>query len=313
MTEIKGYWARKEPPSLTRRSWFVMAALALLGMCLRMPASSPTRAVIDETGRKVEVPVSPQRIVSIAPSVTEILYDLGLESRVVGRTDYCDYPPEVKKKPSVGGLISPSVERIVSLRPDLVVGTPEVNKIEIANELSLFHIPLYGLHARNLNDVLHSLEDLGALTGTEARANSLVQSLRDRRDAVLKKVAGLKRPRVLYLIWYQPISVPGHGAFLTDLIDMAGGESISADLHQDWGQMSLEEIVRRDPEIILIPRSNESSPPIEDLKKWPGWSSTTAAKTNRILLVNDSANHPSPRLFDALESFARIFHPQVKW
>lgn len=295
-----------------KRLWPLILSLGLQCIPLLMPAASATRWVVDETGRRIEVPVNPQRIISIAPSVTEILYALGLDQRIVGRSDFCDFPAQARQKPSVGGLINPNIETIVSLHPDLVIGTPEINKIEIANQLTRFHIPLYGVHAQTLDDVLHSLEDLGALTDVRSNAAALVRSLRARREVVEQRVAGLRRPRVLYLIWYSPISVPGRGAFLTDLISRAGGQSLSADLKQDWAQMSLEEIVRRDPEIILIPQSNETSPPIEKLKTWPGWNTTTAARTHHILLVEDSANRPSPRLFDALEKFAKIFHPAIK-
>ena len=275
-------------------------------------AAANARRIIDETGRTIEVPVQPQRIISIAPSVTEILYALGLEQRVVGRSDYCDYPPEVRQKPGVGELINPNIETIVSLHPDLVIGTPEINKISVADELVRFHIPLYGVHIQTLDDVLRSLKDVGTLTGASTEANVLVRSLQQRREVVLRRVAGLPRPRVLYLIWYNPISVPGKGTYLTDLISEAGGESISGDLLQDWAQMSLEEIVRRDPEIILIPTNNENSPELERLRTWPGWSRTTAARTNRIVRVGDEASRPGPRLFDALEEFARILHPEGK-
>jgi cobalamin transport system substrate-binding protein len=296
----------------------VSSSLWLLASCLwllfAIPQITPaaTRKVIDETGRTVMVPEHPQRIISIAPSVTEILYALGLDQRVVGRSDYCDYPPEVRQKPSVGGLIDPNIEVIVSLHPDLVIGTPEINKIAVADDLARFGIPLYGVHTTSLDDVFRALEDVGALTGTRAQADALVRSLRERQDAVVKRVAGLPRPRVLYLVWYNPISVPGRGAYITNLISLAGGESISGDLKQDWAQLSLEEIVRRDPEIILLPRNNGNSPAVDQLRSWPGWSETTAVRTNRVFEVDDNASRPGPRLFAALEQFAKLFHPKAK-
>jgi iron complex transport system substrate-binding protein len=292
--------------------WLLACGLCLLGGSATICAATHTHWVTDETGRTIEVPLHPQRIISIAPSVTEILYALGLEARIVGRSDYCDYPPQARQKPSVGGLINPNVETMVSMHPDLVMGTPEINKITVADQLARFRIPLYGVHANTLDDVLQSLKDVGALTDSQSRADDLVRLLQGRREAVVHRVRGLRRPRVLFLIWYSPISVPGRGSFLNDVVLQAGGQSISSDLKQDWSQMSLEEIVRRDPEIILVPTSNESSPPIDKLKTWPGWSATTAARTNRIIAVGDSANRPSPRLFDALEEFAAIFHPKEK-
>lgn len=298
---------------LATRFWLVISVFWLLLTPATIAIGSSNRWVIDETGRKVEVPVNPRRIVSLAPSVTETLYALDAGDRVVARTDYCDFPPQVRQKPSIGGVINPNLEMIVSLRPDLVIGTPEINKIQVAEQLAHFRIPLYGVHARNLDDVLHSLEDLGVLLGASERATAVVRSLKARRDAVVQRVAGRPRPRILYLIWYHPINVPGKNSFITSLITLAGGQSISADLKQDWAQMSLEEIVRRDPEFILVPRSNEASPPLEQLKQWPGWNSTTAVRTNRVFEVRDDANHPSPRLFDALEEIAKILHPELKF
>ncbi|MBZ5535673.1 MAG: cobalamin-binding protein [Acidobacteriia bacterium] len=295
---------------LATGNWQLLLPLWLL-LIFPILAPAANRKVIDETGRTVMVPEHPQRIISIAPSVTELLYALGLAQRVVGRSDYCDYPPEVRQKPSVGGLIDPNIEVIVSLHPDLVIGTPEINKIAVADELMHFGIPLYGVHTTSVDDVFRALEDVGALTGNQAQADALVRSLRERRDAVVNQVAGRPRPRVLYLVWYNPISVPGRGAYITDLISLAGGESISGDLKQDWAQLSLEEIVRRDPEIILLPKNNGNSPAIEQMRSWPGWSHTTAVQTNRIFKVEDNASRPGPRLFDALEQFAKYFHQKT--
>lgn len=303
---------------LATRNWQLVSSFWLLASCLWLLIVFPqittaaTHPVIDETGRTVMVPERPRRIISIAPSVTEILYALGLDQRVVGRSDYCDFPPEVRQKPSVGGLIDPNIEVIVSLHPDLVIGTPEINKIAVADELARFGIPLYGVHTTSLKDVFRALEDVGTLAGNQAQADVLVHSLRERRDAVVKQVAGLPRPRVLYLVWYNPISVPGRGAYITDLISLAGGDSISGDLKQDWAQLSLEEIVQRDPEIILLPRNNGNSPAIDQLRSWPGWSRTTAVRTNRVFEVEDNASRPGPRLLDALEQFAEFFHPAAK-
>jgi iron complex transport system substrate-binding protein len=307
-----GNWQlRTALKQLATGNWQLLFPLWLL-LIIPILAPAGTREVIDETGRTVVVPEHPRRIISIAPSVTEVLYALGLDQRVVGRSDYCDYPPEVRQKPSVGGLIDPNIEVIVSLHPDLVIGTPEINKIAVADELARFGIPLYGVHTTSLDDVFRALGDVGALTGRGAQADALIRTLRERRDAVMKRVAGLPRPRVLYLVWYNPISVPGRGAYITNLISLAGGDSISGDLKQDWAQLSLEDIVRRDPEIILLPRNNGNSPAIDQLRSWPGWSGTTAVRRNRVFEVDDNASRPGPRLFDALEQFAKFFHQKTR-
>src|SRR5690242_18818877 len=152
---------RHHAPKLLR----LLAAVALSGGLLE------ARIITDETGRHVDVPSHPDRLVSLAPSITETLYALGLGDRLVGDTDYCDYPPEAKQKPHVGAVLNPSVEKIVALKPDLVLGTPEANRRETADQLDRLGIPVYGLAAHSVDDTLRSIEDLGQVLdrGTEAR------------------------------------------------------------------------------------------------------------------------------------------------
>src|SRR6266567_4588403 len=155
--------------------------LVLVTACVTLPANVfSLRLITDQTGRRVNVPENPQRLISLAPSITETLYALGLGDRMVGDTDYCDYPPEAKRKPHVGAVLNPSVEKIVALKPDLVLATPEANRRETADQLDRLGIPVYGLAAHSVDDTLRSIEDLGQVLdrGTEARA--LVEALRGR-------------------------------------------------------------------------------------------------------------------------------------
>ncbi len=166
------------------------------------------RDVIDQTGRRVNIPDHPQRIVSLAPSITETLYALGLADRLVGDTDYCDYPLEARAKPHVGAMLNPNLEKIVALKPDLVLGTDEANRRETADQLARLGIPLYGLTAHTLEGTIQSIEDLGRMLGGEQPTQKLVARLRERVEAVEKRVQGRHQPKVLVC---SVVPSPDHG------------------------------------------------------------------------------------------------------
>ena len=282
-------------------------ALAVCSSTLLLSA----KEVVDETGRHVNVPESLERIVSLAPSITETVYALGLGDRIVGDTDYCDYPPEAKQKPHVGAVLNPSLEKIVALKPDLVLGTPEANRRETVGELERLGIPLYGLTAHTVDDLLRSMEDLGGLLGREAKARALVSQLRRRVGAVEASVKREPRPKVLFVVWYRPLITAGRGSFISDAIRLAGGSSVSDNLPGDWPRLSLEEALHRDPDVILFPKTESFSPSLDEFGRLPGWKELRAVKDHRLHFVPDTISRPSPRLIDALEDIARVLHPTL--
>ena len=270
----------------------------------------PARWVEDQTGRRVDVPEHPQRLISLAPSITETLFALGLGESVVGDTDYCEYPPEAKLKPHVGAILNPNLEKIVALKPDLVLGSPEANRRETADRLAQLGIPLYGVTAHSVDDMLRSLEDLGRVLGHEADSKKLAAGLRQRIDAVEKRVAPLRRPKVLFVVWYRPLTTAGPNTFISDVIQRAGGTSITENLLGEWPRLSLEEALRRDPDVILFPRAESFSPQLDEFQQLPGWRDLRAVKNRRMFFISDAVIRPSPRLVDALEEVARALHPQ---
>ena len=275
-------------------------------------ASTWAREVTDQTGRHVSVPDNPQRIVSIAPSITESLYALGLGGRLVGDTNYCDYPPEARSKPHVGALQNPSMEAIVALKPDLVLGTQEGNGRQTVDQLDRLGIPLYGVTAHTVDGTLRSLEDLGRVLGWRQPTDKLVESLRVRVGAVENRVKGMNRPNVLFVVWYRPLITAGKSTFISDVIREAGGVSISDDLAGEWPRMSLEEVLKRNPDIILFPRTDTFAPALEDFQKLPGWGKLPAVQNRRMYLVSETIMRPCPRLVDALEEVANLLHPAPK-
>jgi len=276
-------------------------------MAFLLSASAISAHVVtDQTGRQVNVPDHPVRLVSIAPSITETLYELGLGDRLVGDTDYCDYPPQAKSLPHVGALLNPSLEKIVALKPDLVLGTDEANRRETADQLERLGIPLYGVTAHTVQGTLQSLEDLGHILDWDQPTQKLVARLRARVAAIEKQVQGEPRPKVLFVVWYRPLITAGNQTFISDVIRRAGGESISDDLKSEWPHMGLEEVLKRAPDVILFPLTEAFAPSLDEFQKLPGWRDLAAVKNHRIYLVSETIMRPCPRLIDALEELARI-------
>lgn len=288
--------------------------LLLCALCtaarLARTISAGTRVVIDETGRKVAVPEHPQRIVSLAPSITETLYALGQDGKIAGDTDYCDYPEAATKKPHVGAVLNPSIEKIISLKADLAIGVAEANRRETADQLARLGIPLYGLSDKSLDDVLKSIRDLGALLDCQTQAMALASSLENRVQAVERRVAGLPEPRVLFVTWYQPLITVGAHSFVADVIRRAGGRSISDDLPGEWPRLSIEAVLARNPDIILLPKSHTYTPSLDEFRHLPGWRDLAAVKAGRVYFISDTIVRPCPRLVDSLEEVAAILHPQ---
>lgn len=284
---------------------------AVYAFCALPACAATNHSVTDETGRTVDVPDHPERLVSLAPSITETLYALGLGGEIVGDTDYCDYPPEALRKPHVGAVLNPSVEKIVALKPDLVIGSAEANRRETAEQLARLGIPLYGLSDHAMTDVLKSIRDLGALLGCPGQAGVLATALEQRIETVERRVAAAPKPRVLFVTWYEPLITVGKQNFIADVIRRAGGTSIAGDLSGEWPRMSLEAVLDRDPDVILVPQSQSFSPTLDKFRQLPGWRSLAAVKGGRVYRVPDTIIHPSPRLVDALEAVAQLLHPDA--
>lgn len=261
-----------------------------------------SRTVVDELGRSVKVSTSPSRIVSLAPSVTETLFALGLGDRIAGVTSYCDYPPETASKEKVGDTQRPSIEKIVALKPDLVIIVTASQLEQFVTRLDELGIPVYVSNPSTVEGVLGAVERLGELTGTGERASELSSSLRARIEAVRARVGDGPRPRVLLILGNEPLITVGGTNFINDLIDRAGGRSISADEKNDYPQYSLESAVAKQPEVIFL-QSGEPDLP-ERLKQTP------AARGGRVYrLDSDLLLRPGPRIVDGLEQMASKIHP----
>jgi len=292
---------------------FVILLSLLAGMAIGCQAEFTPGAYTDDAGRGVVIDEVPQRIVSHVPSITETLFALGLGERVVGVSDYCDYPEEAKSKPSVGNYFNPSIENIVALEPDLVLTDGHSENIEQLDSLGITYIVV---DPKDIDGIYKDLELLGKVTGTEKEAEELIESMQDTIDYVLDLVEGTPHPKVLYIIDATDLTLPwtaGPGSFIDALITMAGGENIAAEATGAWVQLTIEKIVSADPEIIILPTEHGTvftSP--ETLIEHPIWQEITAVKEGKVFIVDaDLVSRTGPRIVQGLEEMAKIIHPEL--
>jgi iron complex transport system substrate-binding protein len=282
----------------------------LLLLCFLATVSIPcfaNRTVTDETGRNVTVPDHAHRIICLVPSITDSVFALGAANDVAAVSDYVNYPTEARKKPSVGSITNPSIETILSLHPDLILGMPYLNDEAVLQHIQHLGIPVYLADPHGIAGILHSLIGLGHALGREPQAAALVARLQQRIDTVRAAVKGRPVISVFMPVSYDPVITIGKGSFITDIIEAAGGRSITDDLNQEWPLISMEAVIARAPQALLMMRGGTITPGI--LKTRPGWGVLPAVRSGRVYFVDKRANFPSPVAIDALEDLARQFHP----
>jgi iron complex transport system substrate-binding protein len=289
----------------------VALAVALSVLVVTLASEASAFTVRDMHGREIVLAGPPQRIVSLVPSATEMIFALGGESRLVGRTDFCDYPVAARAKTSVGGMINPSLETLVSLKPDLVIVTTAGNRQETFGQLTRLRIPVYQIGAERITEVKEVARHLAVLTGREAALAPVLDAIDRRVAAVREAVRPFGRPRVLYVLWPDPLIVPGRRALVTDLIDIAGGDSLTASDSDDYPRYSLEAAVAKSPEVIVLANHGSKSGPIA-IDRWKRLTSLPAIKTGRVHSVDGNLMHRyGPRVLDGLEQLARAIHPEA--
>jgi iron complex transport system substrate-binding protein len=268
-----------------------------------------SRTVTDELGRTVVVPDRPHRVVCLAPSLTETVYELGGGDSIVGVSDYTTFPEAARSKPSVGNLTHPAVEKIIALDPDLVLLEAHINRQETIHQLEELSLPAFVVEPQGLTGILRMVRSVGDATNHSEEAESLVKRLSEKRDAVAARVKGQSRPKVLVVIWYEPVLTAGNKAFITDVIAAAGGESVTADIPQVWPQISMEEVVNRSPDFLLLIKELHGGITLDLLKSRAGWDRLVAVRDARVVYVDEKLELPSPSVFEALEELARTLHP----
>ena len=294
-------------------STFLFFILNLSLLLVSSNAVNYPLTIIDITETAVTIPQEPQRIISIAPSNTEILFALGLEDKIVGITNYCNFPEETKNIEKIGETFPLNLEKIVSLKPDLILAyAGQLKEIPRLRELGLKVIVIEPL---NLQETLKSIQMVATVGGIPEKGNILVENLSQRIDQIKTAVFNLKinkRPKIFIGGIYETIWTPGEGTLFNELISLAGGINIAAGF-SGWTKISSEFIVKEDPDIIIIPigamNPGDELKIKENIYQRPGWSNLSAVKTQKIFIVNeDLFFRPGPRLVDGLERLYKIFY-----
>jgi iron complex transport system substrate-binding protein len=265
-------------------------------------------SMTDGLGRNFSLEKQPARIVSLAPSVTEVLFLLGVGDRVVGVTSHCDWPDEARRKPRIGTLINPNAEVILAARPDLVIASTAGNDRQAVLRLADLGLPVFVTAPRSIDGIFDTLGQIARLTGAEARGDELRRELAERIGRVKSRVAGRPTVRAFFITWFEPLLVPGRRTFETDVLRLAGIESISAGVDEFYPHYSLEQAVSRDPDVILTVR--HEGHPLPDLRATAGWRELRAVRTGRVYLLGEVIQHPSPRFVDGLEELVDLVFPE---
>jgi iron complex transport system substrate-binding protein len=304
----------------TRKAAAAFAAIfmllhAIAAFAQASPQSSDNapafREFVDDTGRTVRVPQPVRRIVSLAPSLTETIYALGLQDKLVGDTDFCDFPPDAKRKTKVGGTVNPSLEKIASLHPDLVLVTKVLNRLETVHSLDTLGIPSYATDAVTVDEIISSTRRLAEVLGSADTGTALAADMRQRLTVVKERLANRRPRRILFVVWTQPLITAGSHTFLADALRQAGATSI-VDSSQNWPQVSLEEVVHQQPEfLVFAPAHSEETFSFDKLAELPGWNLLEAVRNRRFIAISDSVNRPAPRIVDAIEDLAKQLHPEA--
>lgn len=275
--------------------------------------AAQTRTVTDELARQVQLPEQIERIVSLAPSITESVFAIDQGHRLVGVTQYSNYPAQARDLPIVGSYINLNVEKIVELQPDLCLATKDGNPYSAIRQLERAGIPVYALDPRDLPAIMETIQDLGRVLGAEEKARQ-VAGVMQQKIQEIKEVVGQaeSRPRVFYQIGVSPIVSAGKDTFAHELITLAGGENVAAKANQ-YPRYSREDVLVFNPDVILINTMGKEEIMVQEEKeKWQKFHQIRAVKNGRIHALNpDLFNRPTPKLTRALAILVQLFHPQL--
>ncbi len=297
------------------RLGILIASLSLVAsMAIGCQPQFQPGAYSDDIGREVTIDEIPQRIISFGPSITETLFALGLDKKVVGVSDFCDYPEATKSKQTIGNAFNPSIEKIVELEPDLVL---TLKHEQLNTNLDALGIKFMVLSPKDIDGILKDIELVGEITGVTKVAKKLVQDMQDSISQVSAQVKNAPKVRVFFIVDATDLNNPwtaGLGSFIDTLITTAGGENVANETVGAWAQFSIEQIVSADPDIIIIQTMTGDVPTVSKaaLKAHPIWGEMSAVKYDRTYLINgDLVSRPGPRIVQGLKEMAKIIHPEL--
>lgn len=270
------------------------------------------RLFTDEAGRKVKIPNSAKRIVSLAPSITEILFALGLSEEIVGVTNFCDYPAAALSKPKIGGFLIPDMERVISLKPDLVIGTKDGNQMEAIQRLTDFGFSVYLVDPKSFDGVVKTIQNIGGIIGRRDESKKIVTNMMTKKEHILALTRSLPKLKVFFQVGDTPIVTVGRETLADDLIRLAGGRSISENESWSYPLYSLETIMLKAPEVIIISSMDSERNYLNLVKKWQNWKNIPAVRMNAIYVIDSNlVDRPTARITEGLEAMARMIHPET--
>ena len=268
-----------------------------------------SREITDDAGRRVSLPARVDRVVSLAPNLTEIVFAVGGGDRLVGNTTYCDYPAEAKAVTKIGDTATPSLEKIIALRPQVVLVSTSSQLEVFTNQLQHQNIAVFVTDPHDLEGVFRSIEQVGEILGQTQQATLLVKQLRERLSAVEQAVQHAPRVRVFYQVSAEPLYTVGKDAFVTDLMRRAGAVSVTADVPGSWPKYSNESALAARPEAIILPTGGSMGSANANVAE--ALRNSPAAREGRVYKINDDyLARPGPRVIDGLEAMARALHPE---
>jgi iron complex transport system substrate-binding protein len=302
--DVGAVLADDEMSNMTRRQQGILTGMPFM-------ANITPRTFIDDLGRKLYLAKAPTRIVSLAPSVTEILFAIGLDEQIVGVTEFCDYPPEAKQKPKVG-YTQPNIEVIVTLQPDLVLAPRAFLRADLLVKLEQLKIPTFIVDPESFEEIPSRIQTIGRIVNRSASADVVAKVMRERIAAIRSKTEALSRVRVLYVLNSQPLITVGPGSFIHQVIGFAGGVNIASNASVPYPRLNMEAVLKEDPEIIVFPIGKSEGIPQGDQQLWRQWTSLSAVKQGQLHQIPaDLLNRPGPRIVEGLERLARIIHPEA--
>lgn len=295
---------------LSRILSLITSVLFLAGLAL--PSHAETIRVTDVLGTVVELSLPAKRIISLAPNITEILFALNLDSEIIGITDVCDFPEQVKEKYRIGRAIYPNVEEILSLKPDLILAVDGVTGSVGIQELLRLGLPVVTLRPRMINLLVEDIHLIGRLTNHEKEAKRLASGILRQVKEIEDKTRDLEPVSVLYLIWHDPMMTVGPDTFIGEIITRAGGRMIGKDLGLGYFRLGMEAVLLFNPEVIIIGDEIGAKNIEVQRQYWKRWSTIRAVRNNRIHFINaDLVHRPGPRISEGMAVFAKLLHPEV--
>ena len=280
-------------------------------LCTGWAISASAKMVIDQTGRQVLVPDDPKRVVALAPNITEIVFALKQEHRLIGVTRYSDFPPAAEKLPKVGSYVHLDLEKIVALKPDLCLAIKDGNPKAVVQQIASLNIPVYAVNPMSLDTVIATVDEMGRLLNAGHQSKTLVASMLSRIDRVKTLIENSHhRPGVFFQIGISPIVSVGTPTFIHELIHLAGGINLAAG-PVPYPRFSREQVIALSPEIIIITSMSRAAVFEQVKADWSKWPHLPAVKHHRIFLEDSNLfDRPTPRLVDGLELLAKLIHPE---